>query len=52
MKWILRELAIALISVFVLVPMLLVISVCLPFYAVWAACVDDDELEEREGRRK
>jgi antirestriction protein len=42
MKWLLTELAILLISVFILVPMLIVMVACLPFSAIWSLCVDDD----------
>ncbi len=45
-KWILRELAILLISVFILVPMLLVIAACVPFAAMWAMMFDRDLREE------
>jgi hypothetical protein len=46
MKWMLRELAIAGITVFLIMPMTLVIFLCLPLFAVWSLCVDDDGLEE------
>jgi hypothetical protein len=42
MKWLLTEIAILLISVFILVTMLIVIAACLPFSAIWSLCVDDD----------
>jgi hypothetical protein len=46
MKWLMRELAIWGISVFIIVPMVVVICMCLPFSAIWSLCVDDDGLEE------
>ena len=46
MKWLLKELAVAVISVFLIVPLVVVMVACIPFFAVWAACVDDDGLEE------
>ena len=46
MKWLLSELAIVVISVFLIVPMLIVMLACVPFYAVWACLVYDDGLEE------
>jgi hypothetical protein len=42
MKWLLRELAVLLISVFILVPLLLVIAACVPFAAMWAMMFDRD----------
>ena len=48
MKWLLTELAVAAITVLVIVPLLLVMVAGLPFYALWAACVDDDQLEEMQ----
>ena len=42
MKWMLRELAIFVISVVILVPMLIVIGVCAPFAAMWAMLCDRD----------
>ena len=42
MKWLMRELAILLISVFILVLTLVVMVACLPFSAIWSLCGDDD----------
>ncbi len=42
MKWLLTELAVLLISVFVLVPMVVVIAACVPFAAMWAMLFDRD----------
>ena len=47
MKWLMRELAIWGISVFILVPMLIVMVACVPFAAIWSLFVDDDGLEEQ-----
>ncbi len=52
MKWILREIAILLISVFILVPLLLVIAACAPFAAMWAMLCDRDLREEVSGDRR
>jgi hypothetical protein len=30
------------IAVCIVVPLLVVVMACVPFYAVWACCVDDD----------
>jgi hypothetical protein len=49
MKWLLRELAVLGITVFLIMPMTLVIFLCLPFFAVWSLCVDDDGLEGIDG---
>jgi hypothetical protein len=46
MKWLLRELAVLGITVFLIVPLTVVLFLCLPFFAVWSLCVDDDGLEE------
>jgi hypothetical protein len=46
MKWLLRELAILVISVVILVPLLLVIAACVPFAAMWAMMFDWDLKEE------
>jgi hypothetical protein len=51
-KWILREIAILLISVFILVPLLLVIAACAPFAAMWAMLCDRDLREEVSGDRR
>jgi hypothetical protein len=52
MKWMLRELAIFVISVFILVPLLLVIAACAPFAAMWAMMFDRDLREEVSGDRR
>lgn len=31
-----------LVAAMLVVPLLLVVMACLPFYAVWACCVDED----------
>jgi hypothetical protein len=46
MKWMLRELAVLGITVFLIMPMTLVIFLSLQFFAIWSLCVDDDGLEE------
>lgn len=46
MKWLLSELAVLAVSVFLIVPLLIVMLACVPFYAAWACFVDDDGLEE------
>lgn len=35
-----------LVAAALVVPLLVVVMACVPFYAVWACCVDDDGLEE------
>ena len=47
MKWMMRELAILLISVLILVLTLVVMVACLPFSAIWSLCGDDDGGEEQ-----
>jgi hypothetical protein len=47
MKWLMRELAIWGISVFILVPMLIVMVACVPFAAIWSLLFDEDGLEEQ-----
>ena len=42
MKWLLRELTVAVISVVILLLTLLVMVACLPFSAIWSLCGDDD----------
>jgi hypothetical protein len=49
MKWMLRELAVFVISVVILVPMVVVMLACIPFAAIWSLCVDDDGLEGSDG---
>jgi hypothetical protein len=49
MKWMLRELAVLGITVFLIMPMVVVMLACIPFAAIWSLCVDDDGLEECDG---
>jgi hypothetical protein len=34
------------VTVFLIMPLVVVMVACIPFFAVWAAFVDDDGLEE------
>lgn len=51
MKWLLTELAILLISVFILLPMLIVIAACVPFAAIWAMLFDRDLRKELDSEK-
>ena len=42
MMWLLKELAVAVISVVILLLTLVVMVACLPFSAIWSLCGDDD----------